>query len=276
MTNAQALTLFRQQVWQYYQDYGRSMPWRDPGPDGSYDPYAIMVSEIMLQQTQVSRVLPKYKEWLTLFPDVATLAAAQQVTVLQAWSGLGYNRRARFLHQAAQAIVAQYDGVMPRTMAELVRLPGIGHNTAGAIMAYAYGKPVAYIETNIRTVFIHHFFRDSTAVEDKDILPLVQASLPTSVPSHQNRVWYWALMDYGAYLKQQNGNNISQSAHYKKQSTFKGSIRQTRGAILRSLFDRQLSRSELSQAIESHHFDKALDSLLKDSLVQQNGDHYHL
>ena len=140
---------FQSMVWDYFETHGRhDLPWRLP-TDRGFDPYAIMVSEIMLQQTQVGRVIPKFQAFMKQFPTVQALASAPLSDVLQAWSGLGYNRRAKFLWQAAQQVVTDYAGVMPKTLEDLVRLPGIGKNTAGAIMAYAYDQPVYFIETNI-------------------------------------------------------------------------------------------------------------------------------
>ena len=165
---------FQQTVWEYYDQSGRhSLSWRLPEPDGRFNPYKIMVSEVMLQQTQVSRVIVKYQQFLELFPTVTDLARAELGQVLTAWQGLGYNRRAKFLWQAAQMVEAEFAGVFPQDQKELTRLPGIGINTAGAIMAYAYDQPVSFIETNIRTVFIHHFFHDQQAVPDQLIMQIV-------------------------------------------------------------------------------------------------------
>jgi A/G-specific adenine glycosylase len=217
---------FQELVWNYYHDFGRhDLAWRQPEPDGSFDPYKIMVSELMLQQTQVQRVITKYKEFLALFPDVASLAQAQLGDVLRVWMGLGYNRRAKFLHQSATMVMADFGSVFPTDTAQLVKLPGVGINTAGAIASYAYNQPVVFVETNIRTVIIHHFFNDHTGIADKDILKLVEQTLDHEHP----REWYWALMDYGSYLKQTVGNVSRQSKTYAKQSTFAGSKRQIRG-----------------------------------------------
>ncbi len=184
---------FQAIVWRYYETYGRhDMPWRRPEKDGSFNPYKIMLSEVMLQQTQVTRVIPKYQQFLTRFPDLASLANAEMGEVLRAWNGLGYNRRAKFLHQAARILVNDYHSAFPMSQAELVKLPGIGPNTAGAILAYTYNQPVVFIETNIRTVFIHHFFNDQSGVTDKQIYEAVTRTL--SVNKSSARTWYWALM----------------------------------------------------------------------------------
>lgn len=261
---------FQQTVRDYYHDHGRGLPWRDPEPDGSFDPYKIMVSEIMLQQTQAARVIPKYSQFLELFPSVQALAATQLASVLTAWSGLGYNRRAKFLWQAAQAVVADYDGVLPQEQAALTKLPGVGTNTAGAILAYAYNQPVAFVETNIRTVYIHHFFRDQDQIDDKQILALVTQTLPEDVDEVRN--WYWALMDYGVFLKATIGNASRDSKHYKKQTTFKGSKRQIRGQIIRLLTEKPRATAELSEVINDERLTVVLQDLSIEQLVtEQNG-----
>ena len=230
MTSAAAITEFQALVWDYFQQSGRhDLPWRLAAADGQFDPYTIMVSELMLQQTQVQRVIPKYAEFLQKFPTLQDLAAAELGAVLTAWSGLGYNRRAKFLWQSAQRVVDEYNGVFPQTTAELVNLPGIGKNTAGAIQAYAFNHPVVFIETNIRSVYIHHFFADKTDVSDTDILQLVAATVDSEHP----REWYWALMDYGSHLKKSVGNTSKQSKTYMKQSAFHGSKRQIRGQVIK-------------------------------------------
>ncbi|MBX6334506.1 A/G-specific adenine glycosylase, partial [Candidatus Saccharibacteria bacterium] len=193
---------FQQTVWEYYRAHGRhGLPWRQCEPDGTLDPYKVLVSEIMLQQTQVPRVIPKFEAFIRQFTTVQALAAAPLSDVLKAWNGLGYNRRAKFLWQAAGMIVSDFGGRVPEAVSDLVKLPGIGHNTAGAVAAYSYNRPVVFIETNIRTVFIYHFFATEQQVADKAIADLVAKTLPDNV-----RDWYWALMDYGTHLKQTVGN----------------------------------------------------------------------
>lgn len=192
---------FHDTIWAYYHDHGRhDLPWRQ-----MTDPYAIMVSEIMLQQTQVSRVIPKYHEFLRQFPNVQSLAAARLGDVLRAWSGLGYNRRAKYLWQAAQAIADDFGGKFPDSRDQLVQLPGIGANTAGAILAYAFNQPTVFVETNIRTVYLHHFFADTEAISDVQIRKLLEQTLDHEQP----REFYWALMDYGASLGAAGGGVTS-------------------------------------------------------------------
>jgi len=255
MTNND-LELFKETVWGYYHAHGRDLPWRVPEPNGDFDPYKVMVSEVMLQQTQVNRVKTKYNEFLVRFPSVAALARSSFSEVLQVWTGLGYNRRAKFLLGAAVAVVTEHNGVFPTSAKELESLPGIGKNTAAAIRVYAFNKPDVFIETNIRTVFIHHFFAGKEAVGDKELLPLIEATVDQENP----REWYWALMDYGTFIKASVGNVGRVSAHYKKQSKFEGSRRQLRARILRSLLD---GPKQLDYFLLTYQ-DERLDSVLSD------------
>jgi A/G-specific adenine glycosylase len=229
-----------------------------------------MVSEIMLQQTQVPRVMPKYDEFLSRFKNTQALAAADLGDVLRAWQGLGYNRRAKFLWQAAQK-VAEADS-FPDTHAELVKLPGIGPNTAGAILAYAFNQPGVFIETNIRTVYIHHFYGDRINVDDKEILALVEETLDRENP----REFYWALMDYGSHLKSTIGNLNKASKQYVKQSTFNGSRRQVRGAVLRALGTRAQPLDELQQTIPDERLENVLADLSAEGLIRVMDGEYSL
>ena len=223
----QAEHVFIQTVKNHYKKYGRhDLPWRKTA-----DVYHIVVSEIMLQQTQVDRVIPKYTAFLKKFPTVQKLAKAQLADVLALWSGLGYNRRAKYLHQMAQVVISEHKGKLPTTIEGLKTLPGIGPYTAGAIYAFAYNKPVPMIETNIRTVYIHHFFPTKKSVSDKDLVKVIEQTLDTKNP----REWYWALMDYGSHLKSTGVKNNAKSKHYIKQSKFQGSKRQIRGVIMREV-----------------------------------------
>ncbi len=258
---------FREIVWDYYRAHARAMPWRD---DPS--PYHVLVSELMLQQTQVGRVVPKYEAFMRAFPSVAALARAPLADVLTAWSGLGYNRRAKFLHAAAQKVIEEHNGVIPNTLDQLMALPGIGKNTAGAVLAYAFNQPVVFIETNVRTVFFHHFFADRTDVDDKELLPLVEQ---TRDPEHP-REWYYALMDYGTHLKQTRGNNISQSRHYAKQSTFEGSRRQVRGKILKALVTGPLPLEELGAIVDDERLESVVTDLTREGFVEQIGGQLRL
>lgn len=263
-------------VWEYYDKDGRhDLPWRQPSKDGVFDPYAIMVSEIMLQQTQVKRAIIKYDEFLSTFPTISSLSEAPLASVLKTWSGLGYNRRAKFLWQAAQDIHAK--GSFPQTVDLLVKLPGIGINTAGAIAAYAFNRPVFFIETNIRTVFIHHFFEDHDDITDKQLMPLIEAALEDALERGASpREWHWALMDYGTYIKQTIGNAARRSKTYTKQSKFEGSRRQIRGQVLRVLGQRPQRLLELQQLINDERLSGVLQTLENESFISFNDEHYHL
>ena len=217
---------FQQQIYSRYHSTPRPMPWRT-----THDPYAILVSEIMLQQTQVDRVKIKYAEFLSSFPALAALASAPLTDVLRIWQGLGYNRRAIALKRCAEEIVSRYAGRFPSDTAELETLTGIGPYTARAVAAFAFGIAEPLIETNIRTVFIHFYFHGRDTVHDREIMPLVAATLDRRNP----REWYYALMDFGAMLKQRHPNPGRRSRHHVKQSRFEGSNRQMRSRLLRAV-----------------------------------------
>lgn len=266
MQGKDTLHSFRQFITWWYHQYGRhTLPWRL-----TTDPYAILVSELMLQQTQVSRVIPKYQAFLDRFPDLVTLKSAKLADVLTLWQGLGYNRRAKYLWQLGQTVVE-----LPNSQTELQKLPGIGPYTAAAIGAFAFNQPVTLVETNVRTVFLYHFFPDQTDISDADLLPLVTASLDQKNP----RTWYWALMDYGSHLKATFGNQNRRSKTYAKQSKFTGSLRQVRGEILRILITHgQLPKTKIAKHIRgnSDHFDKALSQLIAEQLVVSQKNTYSL
>jgi A/G-specific adenine glycosylase len=222
----ETIEAFKGDVWRHYEALGRDLPWRH-----THDAYRIVVSEVMLQQTQVPRVVPKYEEFLQAFPTVESLAAADAAAVLAVWQGLGYNRRALALHRLAGVVVSEHAGVIPHTVGELQRLPGIGYATAAAVCVYAYEQPLAFIETNVRSTFIHFFFQECSRVSDADLLPLVELTLDRERP----RDWYYALMDYGSWLKRTGVNPGRRSAHHTVQSPFAGSRRQARAILVRLL-----------------------------------------
>jgi A/G-specific adenine glycosylase len=259
---------FRELIWQKGRELYRQMPWRE-----DTRPYYVLVSEIMLQQTQVDRVIPKFNGFIAAFPDIASLAVASLADVIGHWSGLGYNRRAKFLHEAAKKIVNEYKGVFPDNLAGLMSLPGVGPGTAGAILAYSFNQPVAYIETNIRTVFFHHFFDDDERVSDEEVLEKLVETLDHEHP----REFYWALMDYGSYLKKRGVGRINRSKHYKKQPALKGSIREVRGQILKALVTGEQTIATLQkQLLADERYESALQGLLKDGLVNLTDGRLHL
>ncbi|MDR2618700.1 MAG: A/G-specific adenine glycosylase, partial [Treponema sp.] len=211
---------FRTVIYSYYQNHARDFPWRR-----NTDPWGIVVSEFMLQQTQTARVETYWKRWMEKWPGPEDVHKASLEEVLREWSGLGYNRRARNLKECAAFITEENKGKTPSTPEELVKLPGIGPYTAGAIACFAYDYPAVFIETNIRSVMLHFFFSGQEGVKDSEIIPVLEKVLDRSSP----RKWYWALMDYGAELKKLTPNPGRRSAHYSRQSGFKGSFRQLRG-----------------------------------------------
>lgn len=255
---------FRTTVYGYCERHGRSFPWRE-----TTDPYRILVSEVMLQQTQAHRVILKYEGFIRLFPDVATLAAAPLHDVLGAWQGLGYNRRALALRRAAERIVTLHGGIVPRDEESLVSFPGVGPATARAVRAFAFNEPVILIETNIRAVFIHHFFPREEAVPDALLFPLIEATLDRRDP----RRWYNALMDYGTFLKKVHANPACRSAHHQRQSPFEGSVRQVRGAIIRLLLEKiRLSEHDLAETLpfDADLMREVLGQLERERIIARN------
>lgn len=268
-----SIASLQQLVLDYYSRQGRhDLPWRIPEPSRQFDPYRILVSELMLQQTQVGRVIPKFQAFIAAYPSIKTLAAAPLSDVLAQWNGLGYNRRAKFLWQTAGQVTEQHGGLLPQEASQLIALPGIGPNTAGAILAYAFNRPAVFIETNIRTVFIHHFFAGEIEVRDATLRPLIEKSLEGQNPRH----WYWALMDYGTYLKQMVGNVSRASATYSKQSAFLGSRRQIRGKVLRDLMPVPLTLAELQTRIQDDRLTSVLSELEQEGFISQSGTSYQL
>lgn len=223
------LRSFRATVVGYWKASGRShLPWRK-----TRDPYAILVSEIMLQQTQVDRVIPYFERWMKTYPTPEALAKAPLSEVLRHWSGLGYNRRAKYLHDAAAILLTDMlfsRGREKIAYEELRKLPGVGEYTAKAVRVFAWNESEVLIETNVRAVFLHHFFPRSRAVSDERLIPLIAKALEGQDP----RTWYAALMDYGTFLKATRSNPSRKSTHHAKQAKFEGSLRQVRGAIMRA------------------------------------------
>ncbi|HVW82472.1 MAG TPA: A/G-specific adenine glycosylase [Candidatus Paceibacterota bacterium] len=282
---------FKRVVWRYYKNYGRhELPWRK-----TKDPYKILVSEVMLQQTQVERVIPFYAEFTRRFPTARKLAAAPLGEVLATWQGLGYNRRAKMLRQAAKEIVEKHGGRFPRSAAELEELPGIGHYTANAVAAFAFNKDAVFVETNIRTAILHGFFSTRTStgpptrgapaarpilplaggpasmrVSDREILQVLKRMLPRG----KSRQWNLALMDYGAHLKKSGVKLNAKSKHYAKQSKFAGSNRQARGAILKELARGSAAEPRVLGLLGDNRraqLASALTALQKEGLIQKRG-----
>ena len=261
---------FKKTVYQHYEEDGRKFPWRK-----KTSPWGIMVSEFMLQQTQVERVIPYWIAWMEKRPDIRDTAQASLKDVLEQWSGLGYNRRAYYLKRSAEMIVRHYNGRVPGLPQNLLPLPGIGPYIAGAIACFAYNHPSVFIETNIRSAVIHFFFPGRYDVKDSEIKPILEESLERKNP----RKWYYALMDYGAAVKKITENPGRRSAHYVRQSPFEGSLRQARGKILKTLISTSncnLEELHLMTKIEIDKLYRVLIILKKEGLITENGGLYRI
>lgn len=254
----------------------RDLPWRYID-----DAYGVLVSEVMLQQTQVARVIHYWERFLRAFPTVDALAAAATADVLELWQGLGYNRRALMLKRAAEAC-SRAGGSLPEAYEELIALPGIGPATAAGVRAFAFQKPGVYLETNVRTVFLHELFDDRDGVTDKELVPLVADACPDDDP----RGWYYALLDYGAALKAEGKNASRRSAHYARQSAFEGSRRQKRAWIVRRVLaatdgvDEVRVLAELNEeeascgrcAVDEELFASIVDDLVREGFFERKGE----
>ncbi|MCL2557235.1 MAG: A/G-specific adenine glycosylase [Treponema sp.] len=271
-SDAGGIRKFKKIVSDAYIKEGRRFPWREGA-----DPWGVLVSEFMLQQTQTQRVESYWPLWMQRWPTPESLDRASLEDALRAWSGLGYNRRALHLKRCARIIAADFGGKVPALPEALARLPGIGAYSAGAIACFAYNHPSAFIETNIRAVMLHFFFSGDRPVRDSEILPLLERALDRKNP----REWHWALMDYGAALKKRGPNPGRLSAHHIRQSGFRGSFRQLRGDLLRALVTQGPARAEelrarLESPGEKADFYRALDALRRESMVAEEAGVYRI
>lgn len=262
---------FQRTVKDFARRERRDFPWRK-----TRNPYRILVSEIMLQQTQTDRVVGYYREFLKRFPTLKALSTAPLADVIAAWQGLGYNRRARFLWQLARVVTRDHHGRLPRDAETLLLLPGIGSYTANAVCVFAYDTPLPMIETNIRVVFIRHFFsRRKTPIHDRELLPFVERTMDRRNP----REWFYALMDYGSALKKDHRELNKRSAHYVRQARFIGSRRQLRGIILKHLVRHgTISAHEIcaQSTFAMRDIRAALEALCRESMVKRAGQQYRL
>lgn len=266
--SSRSVALFRKKVYDHYDNHGRKLPWRK-----NLTPYRVLISEIMLQQTQVERVIEKYSDFLAAFPDFPSLAQARTAKLLAVWSGMGYNRRALALRSLAGQVVNEHGGRLPKVRDELLALPGIGNYTAGAIMAFAFNLPVVFMDTNIRRVYIHEFFQDRTGIHDDELLPLVDRTLDRENP----RKWYNALMDYGTKLKREQVNPNRRSLHYVRQSPFENSNRQVRGKILQEFVrESRLTAAQLVKrtGCDQDRVQQNLVQLEKEGFIRKAGRSY--
>ena len=234
---------FREIIYDYYRNHKREFPFRE-----NITPYNVLVSEIMLQQTQTSRVSEKFVKFTRKFPDFLSLSQAPLDTILKEWKGLGYNRRAIALKKIAEIVIKEYGGNLPDSIEILKSFPQIGHNTASSIRTFAFNIPTVFIETNIRRVYIYFFFPMKNNVSDNEILPIVKETVDKTMP----REWYYALMDYGVMLKKVHPDLNKKSSHYRKQAPFKGSSRQVRGQLLKMLIkDETMEIAEIQNKIKN-------------------------
>lgn len=260
--------LFNNLLYSFFDNFARSFPWRR----ANMTPYQIVISEIMLQQTQADRVIPKYSVFIRMYPNFKSLANAQLRDVLKAWQGLGYNRRAQYLHKLARIVHTTYNGAIPRSVEALQSLPGIGRATAASICAFAFNMPVIFIETNVRTVFIHHLFHEKDVIHDCEVLEYVNKYLDITNP----RKWYSALMDYGTFLKRNVPNPSRKSKHHIIQSPFHGSDRKIRGTIIRNLtHKRRLTINTLAESLreDEKRIDNIVHKMIKEKLIIKRNKH---
>jgi A/G-specific adenine glycosylase len=253
--------LFQSVIMDFFQAYGREFPWRS-----TTDPYRVLLSELMLQQTQTERVLPKYIEFIELWPDFAALDAAPFSEILALWKGLGYNRRALALKKIARQAVVLYSGSLPQDLSLLLKLPMVGPATAAAIRAFSWNLPSLYLETNIRRVLIYFFFDTAERVNDRELYLLLKELLPPEDP----KSWYYALMDYGVFLKKMIKNPNRRSAHYTRQPSFENSNRQIRGQILTVFTESgKATRKDLYRylSFSEERVDACLNSLMEEGFV---------
>lgn len=268
---------FQKTILNWYKTHNRDyLPWRQ-----TRNPYHILVSEVMLQQTQVSRVLQKYPEFLKEFPTIHDLASTPLEKILRMWQGMGYNRRALYLKRSAGEVVKSYGGKIPSDPALLQKLPGIGNYTSGAIASFAFDKPVVFLDTNIRKVLIHFFFSKSKKkIADKEILAAADKTFYKRNP----RTWHYALMDYGALELAGTKGNLEKAKAYHKQSPFYGSTRYFRSKIVRHLLERPLKQEALMNILKEDRFfspqidiSMLLEKLQKERLIiKSNNQQYQI
>ncbi len=225
---------FQKKIFRWWEKNRRDLPWRHTN-----DPYKILVSEVMLQQTTVSRVLTKYPGFIKRYPTLKDLAVSRPADVLRIWKGMGYNRRALHLHQTAKVIVQKYGEFFPKDEQELVKLPGLGRYTARAVLVFAFNKNVAMVDTNIRQIITHFFFHDTPQPEKN-----IQELADQLVPKGMSWEWHQALMDFGSHMRTVSSIKYQVSSK-KKKPPFKQSNRYFRGRIIDLLRDRSYKENEL-------------------------------
>lgn len=261
------ITKFQKTVLDFYAEHKRDLPWR-PHKKRTVIPYEIMVSEYMLQQTQVDRVVPKFLLFIKKFPTMQKLADSKDKELISAWSGLGYNRRAFYLRSTCQLLIKDYKGVISKDPKILKTFPGIGEYMSSILPVFIYNQRNILIETNIRSVYLHYFFKGKDSVTDKEILTLIEETLPYG----NLRDWYYALMDYGTYLKKEKKMKNTQSTHYTKQKPFKGSLRFVRGTLLKKLLIKKIEKSSVYDIFPDYtsaQIEKVCLDLLQEGLIKE-------
>lgn len=255
---------FQKMIFNWWQENRRDLPWRH-----THDPYRILISEVMLQQTQVSRVLPKYKVFLDQFPDVYHLANASSADVLKAWKGMGYNRRALYLKRTAHAIASEHGGIFPKDEKQLMKLPGLGKYTARAVLVFAYKENIAMVDTNIRQIITHFFFEEKPQKES-----IIQEVADRIVPKGESWEWHQALMDYGAIAMSKV--KMQKSKVKKNIIPFKESNRYYRGRIMDMLREGEkielnfIAEAALSYQKSTEFIASILDGLASDGLISRS------
>ena len=238
------IELFQKKILDWWKDNRRDLPWRH-----THDPYKIMISEVMLQQTQVSRVFTRYAEFIEAYPTVKDLAKASTSDVLKTWKGMGYNRRALYIKKAAQTVVDQYKRVFPKSEQELVKLPGLGKYTARAILVFAYGQEIPLVDTNIRQIITHFFLTNHPqgpalkGLKGRTLEKEVEDIARQLVPLGKSWEWHQALMDYGALRLARARSGQARSV--RSQTPFKESNRFYRGRVIDRLREGEVSKNKL-------------------------------
>lgn len=264
MVKKTEIVQFQRKILTWYEANKRDLPWR-----GTRDPYRILVSEIMSQQTQIARVIPKYNAWMEAFPTVFELAKASTADVLGHWSGLGYNRRALFLQKCAKTVVERFAGKFPQEKEVLKTLPGIGEYTAAAVACFAFNQQVAVVDTNVRKIILTQFPHVSSDISPQEMQNIADALLP------QGKAYEWnqALMDYASAMLKKEKIVVP------KQSKFKGSNRYYRGQIVKLLLaQKSIARAQLAKelSISKEKCAEILGGLEKDALVVRSGEYMSL
>lgn len=269
--NPEGLLAFKELILSFYSEHGRPFAWRETS-----EPYPILVSEVMLQQTQTSRVVPKYETFLSEWPSFSSLAEASTEALLSVWKGLGYNRRALNLRRSAR-MTEEWGWTIPNERELIESLPGVGKATSAAIRSFCFGEKSVYLETNIRRVLLTCFYPEEEEVKDKELEALLHE---LSLINEDMKRWYYALMDYGVLLKALFPNANKRSAHYTKQKKFENSNRQIRGQLIHLLTDtgskHLLAIYDLLSHFEDERILNSLEQLQQEGFVQEKEGVYKI